>query len=58
LLVAPIGGVLVQTNVLRDLIMVIPATLLATIGLAAVLEWIVRAAQRIYPSSPSLPVRC
>ena len=26
LLIAPIGGVLVQANVLRDLIMVIPAT--------------------------------
>jgi 4-amino-4-deoxy-L-arabinose transferase-like glycosyltransferase len=48
LLVAPIGGVLVQTNVLRDLIMVIPATLLTTIGLAAVLEWIVRRSERIY----------
>jgi len=41
LLIAPIGGVLVQANVLRDLIMVVPATLLATIGLAAVLDWIV-----------------
>lgn len=38
LLIAPLGGVLVQTNVLRDLIMVIPATLLTTIGL----EWLVR----------------
>ena len=37
---------LVQANVLRDLIMVIPATLLTTIGLAAVLEWIVRLAAR------------
>ena len=46
LLVAPIGGVLVQANVLRDLIMVISATLLTTIGLAAVLEWIVRRAAR------------
>jgi hypothetical protein len=42
LLVAPIGGVLVQANVLRDLVMVIPAALLTTIGLAAVLDWIVR----------------
>ena len=47
LLIAPIGGVLVQANVLRDLVMVIPATLLTTIGLAAVLEWIVRLAARL-----------
>jgi 4-amino-4-deoxy-L-arabinose transferase-like glycosyltransferase len=46
LLIAPIGGVLVQANVLRDLIMVIPAALLATSGLAAVLEWIVQFAAR------------
>ena len=46
LLIAPIGGVLVQANVLRDLIMVIPATLLTTIGLAAVLEWVVQFAAR------------
>ncbi len=46
LLIAPIGGVLVQANVLRDLIMVIPATLLTTIGLAAVLEWIIQLAAR------------
>jgi len=46
LLIAPIGGVLVQANVLRDLIMVIPATLLATIGLAAVLDWIIQFATR------------
>jgi hypothetical protein len=46
LLVAPLGGLLVQTNVLRDLVIVIPATLLITIGLAAVLEWIVRFAVR------------
>ncbi len=42
LLIAPVGGVLVQANVLRDLIMVVPATLLTTIGLAAALEWIVQ----------------
>ena len=46
LLVAPISGVLVQANVLRDLVMVIPATLLTTIGLAAVLGWIVQLAVR------------
>ncbi len=46
LLIAPIGGVLVQANVLRDLVMVIPATLLTTIGLAVVLEWIVRQTTR------------
>jgi hypothetical protein len=48
LLVAPIGGVLVQANVLRDLIMVIPATLVTTIGLAAALEWIVQRRPRAY----------
>jgi 4-amino-4-deoxy-L-arabinose transferase-like glycosyltransferase len=42
LLIAPIGGVLVQANVLRDLIMIVPAAMLTTIGLAAVLEWIVQ----------------
>ena len=47
LLIAPSGGVLVQANVLRDLVMVIPAVLLTTIGLAAVLEWIVRLAARL-----------
>jgi 4-amino-4-deoxy-L-arabinose transferase-like glycosyltransferase len=46
LLIAPIGGVLVQANVLRDLIMVIPTTLLTAIGLAAVLERIVQFATR------------
>jgi 4-amino-4-deoxy-L-arabinose transferase-like glycosyltransferase len=48
LLIAPIGGVLVQANVLRDLIMIVPATLLATIGLAAALEWIVRHSPQAY----------
>ncbi|MBP7689636.1 MAG: hypothetical protein KA765_17095, partial [Thermoflexales bacterium] len=40
LLIAPIGGVLVATLVLRVLVMVIPAALLASIGLIAVLDWI------------------
>ena len=38
LLVVPVGGVLVAANVLRDLVFVIPATLLTSIGLIAVLE--------------------
>ncbi len=46
LLIAPIGGVLVQANMLRDLIMVIPAALLTTIGLAAILDWLVQFAAR------------
>lgn len=41
LFVAPIGGVLVQANVLRNLILVIPAALLTMIGVAALLDWIV-----------------
>jgi hypothetical protein len=40
LLVAPVGGVLVAANILRDLVFVIPATLLTSIGLIAVLEWL------------------
>ncbi|CAG0932968.1 hypothetical protein TFLX_02830 [Thermoflexales bacterium] len=35
LFIAPIGGVLVQANVLRNLILVMPAALLTTIGVAA-----------------------
>jgi hypothetical protein len=42
LLVAPVGGVLVAANVLRDLVFVIPATLLTSIGLIATLEWLSR----------------
>jgi hypothetical protein len=42
LLIAPIGGVLVATLVLRVLVMVIPAALLTSIGLVAVLDWIAR----------------
>lgn len=38
LLIAPIGGVLVAANVLRDLVFVIPATLLTALGLIAVLD--------------------
>jgi hypothetical protein len=47
LLIAPIGGVLVAANVLRDLVFVVPAALLSAIGLIAVLEHL---AQRVrYP---------
>jgi hypothetical protein len=42
LLVAPVGGVLVATLILRVLIMVIPAALLATLGLIAVLNWLAK----------------
>ena len=42
LLIAPIGGVLVATLVLRVLVMVIPAALLTAIGLIAVLDWLAR----------------
>ncbi len=42
LLVAPVGGVLVAANILRDLVFVISATLLTSIGLIAVLEWITK----------------
>jgi hypothetical protein len=42
LLVAPIGGVLVAANVLRDLVFVIPATILTSIGVIAVLEWLTK----------------
>jgi hypothetical protein len=42
LLIAPMGGVLVATLVLRVLVLVIPAALLTSIGLVAVLEWIAR----------------
>ncbi len=42
LLVAPIGGALVTTNVLRDLVMVVPAALLTSIGLIAVLDRLAR----------------
>jgi len=40
LFIAPIGGLLVQTLVLRVLVMVVPAALLAALGLIAVLDWI------------------
>ncbi len=40
LLIAPLGGVLVATLILRVLIMVIPAALLASLGLIAVLTWL------------------
>ena len=40
LLIAPIGGALVATNIVRDLVMVVPATLLSSIGLIAALEWL------------------
>jgi hypothetical protein len=42
LLIAPVGGVLVATLILRVLIMVIPAALLATLGLIAVLTWLTK----------------
>ena len=42
LLVAPVGGVLVAANILRDLVFVIPATLLTSIGLIALLEWLTK----------------
>jgi hypothetical protein len=42
LLVAPVGGVLVAANILRDLVFVIPATLLTSIGLIAMLEWLTK----------------
>ncbi len=42
LLIAPIGGVLVQTLVPRVLVMVIPAALLTSIGLIAVLELVAK----------------
>ncbi|MBI5563964.1 MAG: glycosyltransferase family 39 protein [Chloroflexi bacterium] len=42
LFIAPIGGVLVQTLVLRVLVMMIPAALLASIGLIAILELIAK----------------
>lgn len=42
LLIAPIGGVLVATLVLRVLVTVIPAALLTSIGLIAALEWIAK----------------
>jgi 4-amino-4-deoxy-L-arabinose transferase-like glycosyltransferase len=44
LLIAPVGGVLVSTLILRVLIMVIPAALLTSLGLIAVLTWL---AQRV-----------
>jgi hypothetical protein len=42
LLVAPVGGVLVAANILRNLVFVIPATLLTSIGLIAMLEWLTK----------------
>ena len=42
LLIAPIGGVLVATLVLRVLVMVIPAALLTTLGLIAALTWLTK----------------
>ncbi|HZY42923.1 MAG TPA: hypothetical protein VFF59_13095, partial [Anaerolineae bacterium] len=42
LFIAPIGGVLAATLVLRVLVMVIPAALLTSIGLIAVLEWLTK----------------
>jgi 4-amino-4-deoxy-L-arabinose transferase-like glycosyltransferase len=42
LLTAPLGGILVATLILRVLIMVIPAALLATLGLIAVLTWLTK----------------
>ncbi len=40
LLIAPLGGILVATLILRVLIMVIPAALLTSLGLIAVLTWL------------------
>ncbi len=42
LLVAPAGGALVNANVLRNLVFVIPATLLTAIGLITLLEWLTK----------------
>ncbi len=42
LLLAPVGGVLVAANILRDLVFVIPAALLTSIGLIAVLDWMTK----------------
>lgn len=42
LLIAPLGGILVATLILRVLIMVIPAALLTSLGLIAVLTWLTK----------------
>jgi hypothetical protein len=42
LLVAPVGGVLVAANILRDLVFVVPATLLTSIGVIVILEWLTK----------------
>jgi len=42
LLIAPLGGILVATLILRVLIMVIPAALLTSLGLIAVLSWLTK----------------
>ena len=42
LIIAPLGGILVATLILRVLIMVIPAALLTSLGLIAVLEWLTK----------------
>ena len=42
LLVAPMGGVLVAANILRNLVFVIPATVLISIGVITGLEWLTK----------------